>query len=241
MFRPLLALGMLLLVGTASIAAGLAADAPAAGGVTAFKDARAEGYFTLDAAYLSQKKPTFNPDYSADGFGLANVHVLVRKADHGAFNGQFGVGVYATDGTSDAPTRKILLFMPAEAPLAITFVKEKRSLLTLCRADECAVQRFLSDRPTIHFADAYATIYVVEDKRLIGLRRTLSGGCEIALGDAVTKFNDTPDWDWWRLAETRASLKDGEQATLEGGDTVRCHADPAGTQPASASLEFVMP
>ena len=122
MFRPLLALGALIAAGAASIAA-LAADAPAAGGVTAFKDARAEGYFTLDASYLSQKKPSFNPDYSADGFGLANVHVLVRKADHGAFNGQFGVGVYATDGTSDAPTPKILLFMPAEAPLAITYVK----------------------------------------------------------------------------------------------------------------------
>ena len=54
-----------------------------------------------------------------------------------------------------------------------------------------------------------------------------AGGCEIALGDAVTKFNDTPDWDWWRLAETRASLKDGEAATLKGGDRVLCHADPA--------------
>jgi hypothetical protein len=240
MLRPLLALCALIAAGAAPVCAG-AADAPIAN-VTAFKDARAEGYFTLDANYVNQKKPTFNPDYSADGFGLANVHVLLRKADQGAFNGQYGVGVYATDGTSDAPTRKILLFMPADAPLAMTFVKEKRSLLTLCRGDECTVQRYLSDQPTIHFTDVYATIYVVEDgKRLIGLRRTGSGGCEIALGDAVTKFNDAPDWDWWRLAETRATLADGEQATLKSGDTVRCHADPAGTPAAGSSLEFVVP
>jgi hypothetical protein len=239
MLRPLLALCALLIVGAAP--AGVdAADAPA--GVTAFKDAKAEGYFTLDAKYLGQTKPTFHPDYSTDGFGLRNVHVLVRKADHGAFNGQYGVGIYATDGTSDAPTRKFLLFMPADAPLAITYVKEKRSLLTLCHGDECTVQRYLSEQPTIQFTDDYATIYVVEDgKRLIGLRRTADGACEIALGDAVTKFNDAPDWDWWRVAETKATLKDGEQATLKSGDVVRCHADPAGRATPGSSLEFVSP
>ena len=239
MLRLTLAVCALLAVGAVPAFVS-AADTPA--GVTAFKDAKAEGYFTLDAKYLAQKKPTFNPDYSADGFGLANVHVLLRKADQGAFNGQFGVGIYATEGTSDAPTKKFLLFMPADAPLAITYVKEKRSLLTLCHGDECTVQRYLSEQPTIQFTDVYATIYVVDDgKRLIGLRRTADGGCEIALGDAVTKFSDTPDWAWWRLAETKVTLKDGEQATLKSGDTVRCHADPAGTAAPGSSLEFVAP
>ena len=98
-----------------------------------------------------------------------------------------------------------------------------------------------SSQPTIHFTDVYATIYVVDDRRLIGLRRTAEGGCEIALGDAVTKFSDAPGWDWWRLAATRATLRDGEQATLAGGDVVRCHADPAGTTPAGASLSFGTP
>jgi hypothetical protein len=241
MVRPLLAFCALLAVGALSSIAAIAADSPAAG-VTALKDARAEGNFTLDANYLNQKKPTFNPDFSADGFGLANVHVLLRKADQGAFNGQYGVGIYATEGASAAPTKRFLLFMPTEAPLAITYVKEKRSLLTLCQGDQCTVQRYLSDQPTIQFTDVYATIYVVDDgKRLIGLRRTVSGGCEIALGDTATKFNDVPDWDWWRVAETRAALKDGEEATLKGGDIVRCHADPAGTAAAGSSLEFVAP
>ena len=240
MLRPLLALCVVIAAGTAPVDA-RAADSPIAG-VTAFKDARAEGSFKIDLGTVDPKKLFFNPNYSANGFGLANVHVLLRKADQGAFNGQYGVGIYATDGTTDVPTRKILLFMPADVPLAITYVKEKRSLLTLCQSDQCTVQRYLSDQPTIHFTDVYATIYVVEDgKRLIGLRRTASGGCEIALGDAVTKFNDAPDWDWWRLAETRASLADGEQTTLKSGDTVRCHADPAGTAAAGSSLELIGP
>ena len=240
MVRPVLALCALLAVGALSSAG--AADAPVVTGVTAFKDAKAEGSFKLDLSTVDPKKPFFNPNFSADGFGLANVHVLLRKADQGAFNGQYGVGVYATEGTSNAPTKKFLLFMPADAPLAITYVEEKRSLLVLCQADVCAVQRYLSDRPTIQFTDVYATIYVVDDgKRLIGLRRTAYGGCELALGDAVTKFSDAPDWDWWRLAETRATLKDGEQATLKSGDTVRCHADPPGTATPGTSLEFVVP
>ena len=237
MLRFLLVLGACVAVGAATADA---SDAPA--GVTAYKDAKAEGSFKLDLAALDPKKPFFNPNFSADGFGLRNVHVLLRKADHGAFNGQYGVGVYATDGTSDAPTRKFLLFMPADAPLAITYVKQKRSLLTLCHGDECTVQRYLSEQPTIQFTEVYATIYVVDDgKRLIGLRRTADGGCEIALGDAVTKFSDTPDWDWWRLAETRTTLKDGEQATLKSGDVVRCHADPAAAAAPGSSLEFASP
>jgi hypothetical protein len=236
MFRPLLVLAALLALATPPVGA---ADAPPAG-VTAFKDARAEGFFTLDAAYLGQPRPTFHPDFSAEGFGLANVHVLVRKADKGAFSGQYGVGIYATEGTSQAATRKFLLFLPADAALAITYVAQKRSLLTLCHGGECTVQRFLSDRPTIRFTDVLATIYVVEDgKRLIGVRRGADGGCEIALGDAVTKFSDAPDWDWWRLAETRASLKDDETATLKSGDRVLCHADPADAPTPGASLEFV--
>jgi len=239
MLRPLLAVCTLLAVAAAPAFAG-AADAPA--GVTAYKDARAEGSFKLDLAALDPKKPFFNPNYSADGFGLPNVHVLVRKADHGAFDGQYGVGIYAAEGTTAAPTKKFLLFMPADAPLALTYVKEKRSLLTLCHENECTVQRYLSAQPSIQFTDVYATIYVVDDgKRLVGLRRTADGGCEIALGDAVTKFNDTPDWDWWRLAETKATLKDGEQATLKSGDVVRCHADPAGTTAPGSSLEFINP
>ena len=240
MLRPPFAFGALLVFGILSLTGVEAADAPA--GVTAFKDAKAEGSFKFDLSSVDQKKPFFNPNFSADGFGLANVHVLLRKADHGAFNGQYGVGIYATEGATDAPTRKILLFIPADLPLAITYVEEKRSLLTLCQAEICAVQRYLSDRPTIQFTDVYATIYVVADgKRLIGLRRTADGGCEIALGDAVTKFNDAPDWDWWRVAETKATLKDGEQATLKSGDVVRCHADPAGRATPGSSLEFVSP
>jgi hypothetical protein len=240
MLRSLLAICALLTVGAAP--AGVdAADAPTAG-VTAFKDAKAEGYFKVDAKYLTQKKPTSNPDYSADGFGLRNVLVLLRKAEQGAFNGQYGVGIYAADGTSEAPNKRFLLFMPADAPLAITYVKEKRSLLTLCNDNECTVQRYLSEQPTIQFTDVYATIYVVEDgKRLVGLRRTADGSCEIALGDAVTKFSDTSDWDWWRLAETKVTLKDGEQATLKSGDVVRCHADPAGAAAPGSSLEFASP
>ena len=239
MARPLLALSMLLTAAAAAVPA--AADAPPAG-VTAFKDARAEGFFKVDVSQSGPKKPPFNPDYSAEGFGLANVHVLLFRADKGAFNGQFGFGIYAADGSTAAPTRKFLLFLPADAALAITYVVQKRSLLTLCHGDECTVQRFLSDRPTIQFTDVLATIYVVEDgKRLIGVRRGADGGCEIALGDAVTKFSDAPDWDWWRLAETRASLKDGEAATLKGGDRVLCHADPAEAPAPGASLEFVAP
>src|SRR5882724_8267589 len=87
MLRLLFAFGALLSVGAVPAFVS-AADTPAAG-VTAFKDAKAEGYFTLDAKYLTQKKPIANPDYSADGFGLANVYVLLRKTDQGAFNGQY--------------------------------------------------------------------------------------------------------------------------------------------------------
>ena len=89
MLRPPFAFGALLVFGILSLTGVEAADAPA--GVTAFKDAKAEGSFKFDLSSVDQKKPFFNPNFSADGFGLANVHVLLRKADHGAFNGQYGV------------------------------------------------------------------------------------------------------------------------------------------------------
>src|ERR1700674_2844059 len=90
MFRPLLVLGAMLAVGALPPIDASAADSPTAG-VTALKDARAEGSFKLDLGTVDPKKLFFNPNYSADGFGLANVHVLLRKADQGAFNGQYGV------------------------------------------------------------------------------------------------------------------------------------------------------
>jgi hypothetical protein len=229
MRAPPLALALLLAASPAG-----AADFP---GVTAQKDAKAEGYFQLEPDYLNQTGRAFHGGYNAEGFGAKNVGVLVRRQAAGAFAGRFAMAIYGAEADTGVFTEKLILFVPAGEPVAIGYVAEKRSLMTLCESDSCTVQRYLSDRPTIHFADLYATIYVTGGgERLIGLRRGPEGGCLVALGDRVTNPADQADWDWWQASETHLTLPDGGDATLKGGDHVRCHADAA---PATgASLEF---
>lgn len=225
----------------AALALLLAASMPAAAGsfpgVTAQKDAKAEGYFPLEPDYLKQTGHAFHGGYNAQGFGEKNVGVLVRRQSGGAFDGRYAMAVYGAESDTGVFTEKLVLFMPAGEAVAIGYVAEKRSLLTLCEGEACTVQRYLSDRPTVHFSDLYATIYVTGGgERLIGLRRAAEGGCLVALGDRVTNPQDQAGWDWWQASETHLTLPDGGDATLKGGDHVRCHADPApGT---GASLEF---
>jgi hypothetical protein len=226
-----LAAGLALLLAAAPAGA---ADFP---GVTAQKDAKAEGYFELAPDYVKQTGHAFHGGYNAPGFGAKNVGVLVRHEAAGAFAGRYAMAVYGAEADTGVFTEKLILFVPAGEAVAIGYVAGKRTLMTVCDGDSCTVQRYLSDRPTIHFADLYATVYVTGGgERLIGLKRGPEGGCLVALGDRVTNPADQGDWDWWQASETHLTLPDGGEATLKGGDRVRCHADPApGT---GASLEF---